>query len=62
MVCRKQPGLPKQTGQQLQTPPALQRQPNAPGVLRPGLQNRPLLQPRRPVTPAPKGKPKKEKQ
>ena len=55
--------LPKQTGQhpQLRQPPGLQRQPVAPGVLRPGLQNRPVLQPRRPILPAPKGKPKKEK-
>jgi FecR protein len=61
----QQPGLPKRPGQpqQLQQqpqPPGLQRQPNAPGVLRPGLQDRPLLQ-RRPAVLAPKGKPRKEK-
>jgi hypothetical protein len=56
-------GTPERTGQQLQPPPGaqpnapgLQRQPNAPGVQRPGLQNRPLVQPRRPALPAPKGK------
>jgi hypothetical protein len=59
----RQPGLPKQPGQQqqLQQPPGLQPQPNAPGLRQPGLQNRPLLQPRRPAVPAPKGKPRKEK-
>jgi hypothetical protein len=61
----QQPGLPTRPGQsqQLQQqpqPPSLQRQPNAPGVLRPGLQDRPLLQ-RRPAVLAPKGKPRKEK-
>jgi hypothetical protein len=47
-----QPGLPNPTGErQLQPRPNLQRQPNAPGLRQPGLQNRP----------APKGKPPKEK-
>ena len=63
----QQPVLPNRTGpQQLQQPqqlPGLQRQPNTPGVLRPGLQTRPLLQPRRPavLVPKPKGKPPKER-
>lgn len=63
----QQPALPNRTGpqqlQQPQQPPGLPRQPNAPGVLRPGLQNRPLLQPRRPavLVPKPKGKPPKER-
>jgi FecR protein len=62
----QQPGLPKRPGQQQQPqqqppqPPGLQRQPNAPGVLRPGLQNKPLLQ-RRPAELAPKGKLPKER-
>jgi FecR protein len=48
----RQPGVLRQNG--------LQRQPNAPGVLRPGLQNRPALQKLRPL-PAPKGKLPKER-
>jgi hypothetical protein len=58
----QQHGLPKRPGQQQQLqqqppqPPGLQRQPNAPGVLRPGLQNKPLLQ-----RPAGRGKTRKEK-
>ena len=51
---QNRPGQPGQPPQ----PPGLQRQgvqPGAPGVVRPGLQNRPALQQRRP--PAPKGKP-----
>ena len=59
----KQPGLPKQ-GQQQPTPgaphetnaPNLQRAPNAPGVQRPALQNRPAAPPRRPPPPPPKRK------
>jgi hypothetical protein len=70
------PGQPNRPGQQQrqqqpqqqqqpqpQQPPGVQRQPNAPaapGVQRPGLQNRPALQPpRRPA--APKGKQPKQK-
>jgi hypothetical protein len=50
------PALPNRAGQpQLQQPPGLQRSPNAPGVVRPGVPNRPTLLPRRPA--APKGKP-----
>jgi hypothetical protein len=55
-----QPGLPNRSGQQplpqpqLQQPPGLQRQPNAPGVMRPALQKP------KPVAPAAKGKRKKE--
>ena len=72
-----QPGLPPRAGQPQQPggraqpgsqnapgvrqPPNLQQQPNAPGVLRPGLQNRPQFQQRRPALPAPKGKPRKER-
>jgi hypothetical protein len=58
-----QPALPNRAGQpQLQPPPGAQPGPNAPGVQRPGLQNRPALLPRRPGLPAaPKGKPRKEK-
>jgi hypothetical protein len=57
-------GLPNRPGQPGRPqPPGLQRQgvqPGAPGVARPGLQNRPALQQKRP--PAPKGKtPQKEK-
>jgi hypothetical protein len=50
-------GLPNRPGQS-QQPPSL-RQPNAPGVRQPGLQDRPALQQRRPA--APKGKPPKER-
>ncbi len=58
----REPALPNRPGQpQPQQPPALQRQPDAPGVLRPGLQNAPSLQKLRPAGPAPKGKPRKEK-
>jgi hypothetical protein len=61
----RQPGLQRQNG--LPQRPELQRQelqrhggqPGAPGVQRPGFQNRPALQ-RRPG-PAPRGKPQKEK-
>ena len=58
----KQPGSPQQPGQpQLQPPPGVRPGPGAPGVQRPGLQNRPALLPRRPALPAaPKGKPRKE--
>ena len=60
-----QPGAPGQPGSQnrpgVQQPPNLQRQPNAPGLQRPGLQNRPQFQQRRPALPAPKGKPRKER-
>ena len=58
-----EPALPNRTGQpQLQPPPGAQPRPNAPGVQRPGLQNRPALLPRRPAPPPPpKGKPRKEK-
>jgi hypothetical protein len=51
--------LPNRAGQpQLQQQPA----PNAPGLRQqPGLQNRPAPLPRRPLLPAPKGKPRKEK-
>ncbi len=72
-----QPGLPPRAGQPQQPggraqpgsqnapgvrqPPNLQQQPNAPGVQRPGLQNRPQFQQRRPALPAPKGKPRKER-
>ena len=55
------PALPNRQGGQLQQPPGLQRQSVGPGGPRPGLQNRPLLQPRRPLLPAPKGKPKRER-
>jgi hypothetical protein len=52
------PNRPVEQGQPQQPhPPGLQ--PNAPGVRQPGLPNRPALQPKR--TPAPKGKPPKEK-
>jgi hypothetical protein len=58
----REPALPNRPGQPPpQQPPALQRPPNAPGVLRPGLQNAPSLQKLRPAGPAPKGKPRKEK-
>jgi hypothetical protein len=54
--------LPNRAGQpQLQQQPALQPAPNAPGLRQPGLQNRPTLLPRRPLLPAPKGKPRKER-
>jgi hypothetical protein len=58
-----EPALPNRAGQpQLQPPPGVQPGLNAPGVQRPGLQNRPALLPRRPaLPPAPKGKPRKEK-
>jgi FecR protein len=58
-----EPALPNRAGQpQLQPPPGAQPGLNAPGVQRPGLQNRPALLPRRPaLPPAPKGKPRKEK-
>jgi hypothetical protein len=72
-----QPGLPPRAGQPQQPggraqpgsqnapgvrqPPNLQQQPNAPGVRRPGVQNRPQFQQRRPALPAPKGKPRKER-
>jgi hypothetical protein len=54
---QRQNGLPQQQRQGLPQP-GVQRpsvQPGAPAVVRPGLQNRPALQQRRP--PAPKGKP-----
>jgi hypothetical protein len=54
-----QPGSPNAPG--VRQPPNLQRQPDAPGLQRPGLQNRPQLQQRRPALPAPKGKPRKER-
>jgi len=64
-------GQPQQPGGQAQPgphnapgvrqPPNLQQQPNAPGVQRPGVQNRPQFQQRRPALPAPKGKPRKER-
>ena len=54
-----QPGSPNAPG--VQQPPNLQRQPSAPDLQRPGLQNRPQLQQRRPALPAPKGKPRKER-
>ncbi len=41
--------------------PGLQQPPVAPGVVRPGLQNRPALQQRRPAVPTQKGKPRKER-
>jgi hypothetical protein len=41
--------------------PGLQQGPVAPGVVRPGLQNRPALQQRRPAVPTQKGKPRKER-
>ena len=53
------PGSPNAPG--VQQPPNLQRQPAAPGLQRPGLQNRPQFQQRRPALPAPKGKPRKER-
>jgi hypothetical protein len=58
-----EPALPNRAGQpQLQPRPGVQPGLNAPGVQRPGLQNRPALLPRRPaLPPAPKGKPRKEK-
>jgi hypothetical protein len=61
-----QPALPSRSGQQQlqqqsQQPSTLQRQPNAPGVVRPGLQHGPALQKPKPVAPAPKGKQPKEK-
>jgi len=57
-----EPGLPNRAGQpQLQPPPGVRRAPGAPGVQRPGLQNRPAMLPRRPALPAaPKGKPRKQ--
>ena len=55
-----QPALPNKPGQQ-QPQPGLQRQPNAPGLLRPGLSNRPALQKLRPSLPTPKGKLPKQK-
>src|SRR6266403_775688 len=61
----QQPGGQAQPGSQnapgVQQPPNLQRQPAAPGLQRPGLQNRPQFQQRRPALPAPKGKPRKER-
>ena len=52
---QRQNGLPQRPGSPQQ--PGFQRQPNnAPGVQRPGLQNRPALQKQRP---APRGKPPK---
>jgi hypothetical protein len=58
-----EPASPNRAGQpQLQQQPGVQPGPNAPGLQRPGLQNRPALLPRRPaLPPAPKGKPRKEK-
>jgi hypothetical protein len=58
-----EPALPNRAGEpQLQPRPGVQPGLNAPGVQRPGLQNRPALLPRRPAPPlAPKGKPRKEK-
>jgi hypothetical protein len=55
----REPALPNRSGQpQPQQRPA----PNAPGLRQqPGLQNRPALLPRRPLSPAPKGKPRKER-
>jgi hypothetical protein len=47
--------------QQPPAAPGLQQRPVAPGVVRPGLQNRPAPQQRRPALPAPKGKPRKER-
>jgi FecR protein len=47
-----QPGQPNRQG--LQRPPGIQQ--GGPGLARPGLQNRPALQPRRPAA-APRGKP-----
>ena len=59
---QREPALPNRAGQpQLPQPPALQQRPNAPGLRQPGLQNRPMLLPRRPLLPAPKGKPRKER-
>jgi FecR protein len=57
-----QPALPNRTEKQepLPQPPGLQRQTNAPGVQRPGLQNRPPQKPR-PGLAAPKGKLPKQK-
>jgi len=57
-----EPALPSRAGQpQLQPPPGAQPGLHAPGVQRPGLQNRPAL-PRRPALPAaPRGKPRKDK-
>lgn len=57
-----EPALPNRAGQpQLQPPPGVRPRPGAPGVQRPGLQNRPALLPRRPALPAaPKGKPHKQ--
>jgi hypothetical protein len=60
----QQPGVPQQlpnrAGQPQLQPPVGARP--APGVQRPGLQNRPALLPRRPAPPAAsKGKPRKEK-
>jgi len=58
----QQPGSPNRPGpEQLQQQPGLQRQPNAPGVLRPALQNAPNLQKLRPIGPAPRGRPRKER-
>jgi hypothetical protein len=58
----RQPGLQKQNGVPTRPgspqQPGVQPQPNAPGLQRPGLQNRPTLQKPRP---APKGKPPKER-
>jgi hypothetical protein len=53
---QKQNGLPTRPGSPQQ--PGVQPQPNAPGLQRPGLQNRPAFQKPRP---APKGKPPKER-
>jgi FecR-like protein len=63
----RQNGLPQRPGtpqpeQRGQSQPGLQQQqPNAPGVQRPGLQNRPALQKQRPARTGPKPKPPKEK-
>jgi hypothetical protein len=61
----RQNGLPQRQGQQPALPnrpaqaPGLQRQPNAPGVQRPGLPNRPAPQ-RRPAAPKQKPPPKEK--
>jgi hypothetical protein len=52
-----QPGQPNRQG--LQRPPGIQQ--GGPGLARPGLQNRPALQPRRPAA-APRGKPPPKEQ
>jgi hypothetical protein len=56
------PGQPGQLNRTERPQPNNLRQQGAPGLQRPGLQNRPPVQPRRPARPvAPKGKPPKEK-